>query len=198
MKSKVDMRLYHFCNQSAHGSLQSKGYLAGDGRLATRWLRDLDTRPYHWMAEQMQKRFPPIPARAGAFPVWAWHTHDGKQVADLRKREFGLKGERTVRLTLTVPPELVLLSDEEDWYCVLNGWFVTDTEAESDLWDEREKLWPQEQFQIAMRESWEKIFDLNRLQNPNCGRSARPHYVQACFWLLEANMVVDERWFIPR
>lgn len=192
------MRLYHFCNQSAYEALQRRGYLIGDGRRADRHLRDSNSRPYHWMAEQMRKRLPPKPARAGAFPVWAWHTHDGKPVADLRKRGFGLKGERTVRLALEVPSDLVLLSDEEDWYCVLNGWFVTATEAESDLWDEREKIWPQEQFQAAMRESWEKIFDLNRPQDPNWGRPGPPRYVQACFWLLAASMVVDERWFIPR
>lgn len=192
------MRLYHFCNQSAYEALQLQGYLTGDGRRASRWLRDLDSRPYHWMAEQMQKRLPPKPAHAGAFPVWAWHTHDGKPKADLRKCEFGQKGELTVRLTLEVPPELVLLSDEEDWYCVLNGWFLTDSEAENDLWEEREKSWPQDRFKAAMRESWEKIFDLDRPQDPSWGRPGPSRYAQACFWLLEANMVVDERWFIPR
>lgn len=192
------MRLYHFCNQNAYDALQDQGCLIGDGRRATRWLRDLDARPYHWMAEQMQKRLPPKPACAGAFPVWAWHTHSGKPSTDLRKRGFGLKGKRTVRLTLEIPSELVLLFNEEDWYCVLNGWFVTDTEAKSDLWDTREESWSQERYQEAMRTSWEKIFDLERLQDPNWGRPGPPRYVQACFWLLEANMVVDERWFIPR
>lgn len=119
-------------------------------------------------------------------------------MADLRKREFGVKGERRVRLTIKVPPDLVLLSDEEDWHHVLNGWFVTDTEAESDLWDMREKTWPREQYQQAMRQSWEKIFDLNRPQDPDWGRNGPSQYVQACFWVLEADMVVGERWFIPR
>lgn len=146
----------------------------------------------------MVKRLPPKTEFARAFPVWAWHTHDGKPLADLRKREFGLKGERRVRLTLEVPQELVLLSDEEDWHHVLNGWFITDTEAESDLWDEREKIWPNEQYQKAMRESWEKIFDLNRPQDPNWGRPGPSRYVQACFWVLDANMVEEERWFVPR
>ena len=147
------MNLYHFCDEAAYATLQSLGYLNGDGRRVHRWLRDLNSRPYHWMAKQMQERLPPKPPLAGAFPVWAWHTHNGKPLADLRTREFGRKRERRVRLTLEVPSESVLLSDEEDWHHVLNAWFITDTEAESDLWDEREKAWPREQFQQAMRES---------------------------------------------
>ncbi|MCL2457404.1 MAG: hypothetical protein FWF31_00855 [Desulfobulbus sp.] len=35
----------------------------------------------------------------------------------------------------------------------------TDNEAESNQWDELEKIWPQKRFADSMRVSWEKIFD---------------------------------------
>lgn len=192
------MLLYHCCDESAYAALQKRGYLTGDGRRADRNIRDLDTRPYHWMAEQMRKRLPPKPKYAGAFPVWAWHTHNGKRMADLRSRDFAPMGKRYVRLTVDVPSELVLLSDEEDWHAVLSGCFHADTEAEWNLWNEREKSWPPEQYQAAMRASWEKIFDIEREQDPDWGRPGPRLYIQACFWVLEKNMVRKERWFIGR
>ena len=191
------MRLYHFCDEAAYEALQQQGYLNGDGRRADRFIRDMEWRPYQWMAEQMEKRLLPKPTNAGKFPVWAWHTHDSKPLADLRKREFGYKGKRTVRLTLEVPSEQVLLSDEEDWHCVLNNGFITDSEEEYDLWDEREKVWPKEEYLNAMRESWQKIFELNRPPVPSWHHGPS-RYVQACFWILEKHMVRKERWFVPR
>jgi hypothetical protein len=45
--------LYHFCNESAYDALQRQSYLNGDGRRASRFIRDMEWRPYQWMAEQM-------------------------------------------------------------------------------------------------------------------------------------------------
>jgi hypothetical protein len=66
------------------------------------------------------------------------------------------------------------------------------------MWDKREKSWPKEQLGIAMRTSWEKMFDLNREVDPAWGGIIPPPYIQACFWVLEADMVVKERWFTAR
>ncbi|MDR2573394.1 MAG: DUF3841 domain-containing protein [Desulfovibrio sp.] len=192
------MKLHHFCNKAAYEYLQREGYLNGDGRRADRLLRDLDSRPYHWIAEQMQRRLPPRHPRAAAFPVWAWHTHNGKRGTDLRNCGLGHKGGLTVRLTIKISDEFVLLSDHADWHSVLNNWFITDSEAESDMWDERKKTWPKEQFTTAMRRSWEKIFDLNRKVDPAWRGSLPSPYIQACFWVLEADMVIKERWFTAR
>jgi hypothetical protein len=99
---------------------------------------------------------------------------NGKRFVDLRHRCYGVKGVRIVRLTIHVPDEQVLLSDEMDWHCALNDGFITDSEAESDLCDEREKTWPQEQYEAAKRLSWEKMFYLEREHDPAWGKQA-PH-----------------------
>jgi hypothetical protein len=190
--------LYHFCNESAYYALQLQGYLNGDGRRANRFIRDMEWRPYQWMAEQMEKRLLPKPANAGKFPVWAWHTHGGKQPPDLRTCGLGLKGERTVMLTFKLPASDVLLSDEEEWHIVLNNGHCTDNEAEHDQWEELEKVWPQERFAASMRISWEKIFDPLRSCDPTWCGAQRGEYVQACFWVLERSSVIAEKWFVAR
>jgi hypothetical protein len=188
------MRLFHICSTQAYDALYKKGYLSGDGRRIPWYFKYA----YQWMTEQMRKRLPPKPAHAGVYPVWAWHTFGGKRALDLRHRGFGTQGNRTVRLTIEVPDAQVLLSNYDDWHNPLNNFFLTDNEAESDLWDARRQIWPPEEYEAARRLSWEKIFDLQRIQDPEWGRPGPPQYVQACFWLLEAHMVRKERWFTAR
>jgi uncharacterized protein YcaQ len=83
-------------------------------------------------------------------------------------------------------------------FSVLNNWFLADNETESDLWDKREKSWPKGQLAMAKRKSWERMFDLNRAADPAWCGTRPPDYIQACFWVLEASMVVKERWFTAR
>lgn len=189
--------LYHFCDHAAYTTLQQHGYLNGDGRRADRFFRDMEWQPYQWMAEQMERRLALKPANAGRFPVWAWHTHGGKQPPDLRYAGLGGKGEQTVMLTIQLPAADVLLSDYNAWHIVLNNGPCTDNEAEWEQWKIFEKIWPTERYAAAMRASWEKIFDPGRpCSSEWCGDPEKSHdYIQACFWVLEKNMVLSEHWF---
>jgi hypothetical protein len=198
--SNMLITLYHFCGQAAYTTLQQRGYLNGDGRRVDRFLRDMEWQPYHWMAEQMERRLPRKPANAGKFPVWAWHTHGGKHPPDLRCAGLGTKGERTVMLTIQLPATQVLLSDHEEWHIVLNNGPCTDTEPEWEQWNAFEKVWPAERYTAAMRISWEKIFDPGRPCAPEWrGNPERSYdYIQACLWVVEQSMVRSERWFIAK
>lgn len=200
--SKTDtlITLYHVCDQAAYTALQQRGYLNGDGRRAERWLRDMEWQPYQWMTEQMEQRLPPKPANAGKYPVWAWYTHGGKQPPDLRCGGIGTKGKRMVMLTIQLPSSEVLLSDYDEWHIVLNNGPCTDNEIEWEHWNALEKVWPAEQYNTAMRASWEKIFIPGRSVDPQWGGNpvARHNYIQACFWTLEKSMVKAERWFTAR
>lgn len=189
--------LYHFCDQTAYTALHQRGYLNGDGRRADRFFRDMEWQPYHWMADQMERRLSSRPPHAGKFPVWAWHTHGGKRPPDLRCAGLGKKGERMAMLTVQLPASQVLFSDHGEWHNVLNNGPCTDSEAEWDQWNALEKVWPAERYAAAMRASWEKIFDPGRPYDPEWGGAPeRSHdYIQGCFWVLEKSMVLTERWF---
>ena len=107
-------------------------------RLFTSWdmIKGLDhyERPYKWMIAQMLDRG--IDTQ-GHPPFWAWQSYGapGKRV-DLRVYRLD---KPLLRLTLEVPDDLVLISDEEDWHAVLNNWYLSKSETESDLIDALEE-----------------------------------------------------------
>ena len=82
-------------------------------------------------------------------PFWGWYLTDGKnQKPDpgmycFDSRVTGVAGEwcmnesKTMLLTLDIPEKMVLLSDANAWYCVLEGRPCYDYEEES---EEKERL----------------------------------------------------------
>jgi hypothetical protein len=73
---------------------------------------------------------------------------------------------RGVRLTLSMGPERLLLSDFEAWHCVLNGWFLSLDDEEDAAGNARLPIGPsdlgalQPALNAEMHRSWERIFDL--------------------------------------
>jgi hypothetical protein len=135
--------------------------------------RDWYERPYRWMMAQMAARGLDT---GGSPPFWAWHSYGapGRRV-DLRT--YYPVGP-WVRLTLNVPDELVLLSDEVDWHAVLNNWYLSASEAE---YDRIEALEDAGVLQQSEKEaSWQRIFDLTQWGDPDWNGLASERYVQAC------------------
>ena len=102
------------------------------------------------------------------YPIWAWHSLDNKPVkVDLRRSEFNNYCGDHYILTIDVPYEQVLLSDEESWHFVLNNWFLSDAKSEKDF--DKAEAWfdslsLNEQRQVKEK-SWESIFDVNEIVN---------------------------------
>lgn len=128
---------------------------------------------YPWMVAQMAARGLDT---NGHPPFWAWHScgAPGRRI-DLRTF---FPVAPTLRLTLEVPDELVLLSDYTDWHAVLNNWHLSATEAE---YDRIEALEDAGQLEQRVKEaSWQRIFDLTQWGDPDwCGLKAERH-IQAC------------------
>jgi hypothetical protein len=94
-----------------------------------------------------------------------------------------------------------LLSDFEAWHAVLNCWYLSLSEEESDNWDERseaagitgswENWHPPSPFKEEILKSWERIFDLGLLkEHPEwIGGDA----IQACIEKIYVNEVVRLR-----
>lgn len=115
-------------------------------------------------------------------PVWAWYKNYGlQQKPDRRRSMFRNYESYDAIMELEVPDELVILSDFDDWHCILNNFPIFTKEEESENYD-----WPNgydewglpiydDEFKLA---SWERVFRTDG------------DFVQACFWAIEPEYLV--------
>lgn len=91
------------------------------------WLRPA----YDWMVRQLEQRVKNYPRNK--YPIWAWHHPK----PDLRHSGHLPRSTSGVRIEFIVSSDRVLLSDFEAWHAVLNCWYLSLSEVESDNWDSR-------------------------------------------------------------
>lgn len=153
---------------------------------------------YDWLAEQMTLHIGPPPTGV-KYPFWAWHTVEWKhQKPDLRRMEFRNYSGNRVCIELEIPDKDVLLSNEDMWYIVLNEGYYIDCSNEKEYDAEYtwfEHLPSDKQFHIK-RKSWENIFDVFPPRESEWESHGK--YVQATFWELRLNQIVDVRYFKGR
>lgn len=148
---------------------------------------------YDWLAAVMNEKIG-SPPEGVAYPVWAWHTYDGRRKhADLRQRQ-GDRGERMVCMELEVPDSEALLSDFDAWHYVLNDFYYGDSHSDEEF--DRECEWLDSLSSERQREekekSWQKIFDLER-RDDEWDRNG--FYIQACFWELKKEYIRKVKFF---
>jgi len=170
---------------------QERGILRADGRRADSYLRSA----YRWMMEQMKKR---LPSYTGRYPIWAWY----QPKPDLRSSGYLAKGTRGIRIEFQVPESRVLLSDFDAWHIVLNQGYLSLTEEEDEAW---EKRLPSQKHrydelsrssQLEIKQSWERIFDLDTLASSQWVSSGR--YIQAVLEEISLGEVVRVKPFTAR
>jgi hypothetical protein len=151
--------------------------------------------------EQMILRVGPSPEGV-KYPIWAWHTWDWQhKKPDLRRAEFINCNGSSVCIELELPNNCVLLSNEDMWHIVLNnGYYGNYFDGYDDSDYEIEEKWfdslpPDEQTRVK-RKSWERIFDVAPPVDNEWENHGR--YVQATFWELRLDQVVDVRYFKGR
>lgn len=116
---------------------------------------------------------------------------------DLRRSEFNMFHGNMVCIELEAPDDEVLLSDEEYWHHVLNNSYISSALTEDEYDEESEwydQLSQNEQERLK-RESWGEIFDVEPLDN---GWYYKGRYVQATFWELRLDQVMNVRYFKGR
>lgn len=150
---------------------------------------------YDWLVQQMDKKGIEHPEGV-TYPVWAWHTRKWKHTKpDLRYSDYGRRGEHLVCMELEIPDDQVLLSDFERWHDVLNNWY-SDASTNEEEW-EKEHEWydnlPEEQKKEELLKSWERIFDLTPIDTD---WRANGRYIQAVFWELKLENIIDVRHFV--
>jgi len=151
-------------------------------------------RAYDWLAGKMEERIGP-PPEGIRFPVWAWYRQNGKhRKPDLRSERWccGNSGGVYVCMEISIPPEKVVLSDFDEWHCVLNDCLISDTEEEDAAQDQFFTALSVSE-QIAYKDrNWERIFNVRTFKN---NWTSHGYWVQATFWELRKEDVRKIRFF---
>lgn len=148
--------------------------------------------PYRWIAQKLAEK---VPAPMGiTLPIWAWYRAHGLQriKPDLRKKGHLSQGERGVRIEFEVPENQVLLSSFDGWHAVLNNHCFTLTDEEYEFYENLEMNMSAKEFQKVKQATWDKIFDLSLLPDPNI------YEVQAVLWQIKLEWVKKVDFFIAK
>lgn len=162
------------------------------GTFTARWDRiDQDfLAAYQWMAAQMERRGIALNGHA---PVWAWRSYNPphRDRPDLRRAGHAPRGAQSVLIELDLPDALALVSDFDAWHAVLNGWFLSLSEAEE---TEHERA---KRSQDMIVQSWERIFDLSS-GDPAWRRRPTERPLQATLARIDRNWVRSTLEFTAR
>ncbi len=152
--------------------------------------RDSLDAQYHWLMERMEQRIGRAPEGV-AYPVWAWHTWEGKrQCPEPDSAAFLRRTEDKVLLTLEIPEEDVVLTDFDSWQCVLNGSYLSN-ETDPEKLDQLEEFidsLDDDQLEQEIEKSWEHVFEILASPDPD---SERGRFVQATFWEIRKEYVIN-------
>ena len=149
---------------------------------------------YDWLVIHMKKRIGD-PPEGVQYPVWAWYIQSWKhRKPDLRSERwcYGSGGELYACIEIEIPDECVLLSDFDNWHCVLNRFLVSESVEEYDEQDAYYKSLPDSEKETYMEQNWERIFNITPFEN---SWTARGKWVQAVFWELKKEQIKKVRFF---
>ena len=138
------------------------------------WLSFTDS--YKWMREEMLRR-EKVFLEQNKTMLWVWHNqlhpYGSPNIFDQRIKRFS--SNKFVALKLRIPRERILLSDHSLWHFVLNYWLVQKTgerafiKQHGDFY--KEKPLSNTEGDALIRESWQRIFDLEQARKFNeCGK----------------------------
>lgn len=152
---------------------------------------------YDWLVERMKKRIGEPPEGA-TYPIWAWHTRDGKhKKPDLRHRGYNEPGISCVCIELEIDDNQVLLSDFDGWHFALGNYYYVQggSEAESDRLDVWLDGLATEVREQEIKASWEQIFNVSPVVSDWCPVG---EFIQATFWELKIEQVKHVQYFVAR
>ncbi len=153
---------------------------------------------YKWFIEQMELRLK-TSRPEGCSMLWAWQLYNGKTDLTVDDVKYYSRpvGERGYLIGIEVPDEHVLLSDFMSWHSVLNGFYLSNTEAEDEEFDRRLEAAgfrnagissAPPPFDGEIRESWNRIFELQSSPGWRHGPEGVQD-VQATFFQLRMDQV---------
>lgn len=200
--------LWTIQSYEAWQNMQEVGYLRGyPEHVEEDWLSY-----YQWMILQMHLRIKAPSYDNGSFyPVWAWHQwqNDKQKKPDLRYSAYLKRGEKGVLIEFEADQNSALLSDFELWHYVMNYWYLASSLQEMEQFEEelkknnlsfyKQKPLPNKEFHIKIVHSWEKIFDLDWVDDEEeITRKKNDKSIQATLWEVRLEQVRSVREFVAR
>jgi len=147
---------------------------------------------YKWLMGRMEERIGP-PPEGVAYPVWAWHTWDFlRQPPEPDSAAFLRTEGEKVLLELDIPENALVLTDYEAWQGVMMDSFVPGTaDPETlEIMARRLETLEGEELRREIISSWDNVFITDPV---NTQEYTRGRYVQATFWELRREYVVNTR-----
>ena len=209
------MRLWTIQHKKACKSLLEKGILVAQADDAVHdGIDDSFRRAYGWMAGKMLHLgiLPLLPGTR--YPVWAWYRWEGRRKRrDMRRNGYASRGTELVQLTIEIPDHEVLLSDFDLFHYALNYWYLPFDEADDADFEKKcnevgycrvdlQNLGIQTQEMLQLRElivkSWDRILDLDREDEGRLYGGNKDKSIQAAFWQIKIDQVVEALPFIAR
>jgi hypothetical protein len=198
------MQLWTTQEVNAWQVLQTRGILYGERRFVDPYCLPA----YEWLCGQMEKHLGPRP-HEDAFPVWAWYQYDGerRKKPDLRSRGHLLPGSNGMFIEIELADSAVLLSDYDLWHFPLNYCYLAGGEESARFDAElaavgldytQTKPLPDPLFHHRMAASWERIFDLNWVDEWMGMGVREQRRIQATFWALYSHQVRRSRPLLGR
>jgi len=204
------VRLWTIQHYQAYKNLLQKGSLTADE--AHCWC-DEDSQAYAWMAKKMKHRGL-VPPSEVQYPIWAWFQWEGKRKKrDMRESGYSKRGDTMVQLTIEIDDDAILLSDFDLFHYVLNGWYLPKDEKDQKAfekaymalgfkWHDLSNFHIESQQMKALRikieKSWSRIFDLEQDDNAYINGYNAKKSIQATFWALKREQVIQAEPFIAK
>jgi len=166
---------------------KKRGYIKADARYI---MRD-DKDKYILMADKMLEMGI---TNKSTFPVWAWYKYGGKRKKpDLRCSGHLPGGTKGVCIEFEACESEVLLSNFEQWHCVLNNWYLFKNEEE----DVHFQKYPQLLTETVVRKSWGRMFDLT-FGSEDLWGSMNERSIQACVPIVYNHQIRNVIRFVAR
>lgn len=141
--------------------------------------------PYNFMRFEMKNRLPSPKDKDCFYPIWAWYKLSGRYRPSKKWDEIH-KGK--IRLTLKIDSSRLLLSDFDMFCFLISGGNLYFNLSKEDEVKYEDKIFEPEEFYYP---NWEYIFNLHRKIDNDYGFSYRSETIQATFWELFLEDVVE-------
>ena len=175
------MRLFTVQPKEVLDIINEKGKFVCDPAKSENLANEYDTAfryAYKWLIGKMNEKIE-NPNHV-EYPVWAWYKIDGKNELPYFNNSL-VNYENQVLLEIEIDDKDVVLTDYNLWHMPLNGCFANMEESD-EAWEEKSKwfdsLDPEERHRVRL-ESWNCVFDTS-------GK-----YIQATFWELKKENIVN-------
>ena len=140
--------------------------------------------PYQVMIDKMKEKLPPSDSDI-TYPLWAWYKMGGKYFPT---KHFDKIHHGLYRITFEIDASLVLLSDFDMFCYLISGglYFAYNDEEEEEL---SSHLF--DDVKVYYYPNLERMFDYKHNKNPKFTPSYQAETIQATFWKLELNQVIE-------